>query len=278
MPRVLRTRAALRAAIAGERRPLGLVPTMGALHDGHRSLIERSSGESATSLVTIFVNPKQFNNAADLAAYPRDESRDLAICDEAGADLVWAPPLEEVYAPGFDTTVRVGELGAKLEGEHRPGHFDGVATVVTILLTLSEAERAYFGEKDAQQLLIVRRLVRDLGIDTEIVACPTIREPDGLAISSRNVRLSPEQRAAAPVLHRALRAAEARWAAGEGSGDGLRATMREVLAGEPLADPEYVSIADGATLDELDRVTGPALLSMAVRFGDIRLIDNITLG
>jgi pantoate--beta-alanine ligase len=278
MPRVLRTRAELRAATAGAPRPFGLVPTMGALHDGHRSLIQRSSQESATTLVTIFVNPKQFNSAADLAAYPRDEARDLAICDEAGADLVWAPPLEEVYGPGFDTTVRVGELGARLEGQHRPGHFDGVATVVTILLTLSDADRAYFGQKDAQQLLIVRRLVRDLGIATEIVACPTVRDPDGLAISSRNVRLSREQRAAAPVLHRALRAAEARWNAGERSGDALRRAMRDVLAAEPLAEPEYVSVADASSLDELPRVDGPALLSMAVRFGDIRLIDNITLG
>jgi pantoate--beta-alanine ligase len=250
---------------------------MGALHDGHRSLIARASRECATSLVTIFVNPKQFNNAADLDAYPRDEERDLSIAEAAGATLAWAPPLEEVYPPGFDTLVRVGALGAKLEGQHRPGHFDGVATVVTVLLTLAEADRAYFGQKDAQQLLIVRQLVRDVGISTEIVACPTVRDPDGLAISSRNVRLSPAQRRAAPVLHRALRAAEARWGDGERSGDALRAAMREVLASEPLANPEYVSVADAATLDELDLVSGPALLSMAVRFGDIRLIDNVPL-
>ena len=278
MLKVLRSRAELRAAVAAADRPLGLVPTMGALHDGHRALIERASRESATSLVTIFVNPKQFNNAADLAAYPRDEDRDLAIAETAGADLAWVPPLDEVYAPGFDTIVRVGALGSKLEGEHRPGHFDGVATVVTILLTLAGADRAYFGQKDAQQLLVVRRLARDLGISTEIVACTTVRDPDGLAISSRNVRLTPEQRAAAPVLYRALRAAEARWTAGERSANALRATMRDTLTSEPLADPEYVSVADAATLDELDAVSGPALLSMAVRFGDIRLIDNIPVG
>jgi len=251
---------------------------MGALHDGHRSLIRRARHECATVLATIFVNPRQFNNPADLAAYPRTEAQDLAICREAGADLVFAPPHDEVYPPGFDTTVRVGELGTRLEGAHRPGHFDGVATVVTILFSLAGAERAYFGQKDAQQLLVVRRLARDLGIATEVVACPTVRDPDGLAISSRNVRLTAEQRAAAPVLHRALRAAEARWAGGERSGEALRHLMREVLAGEPLADPEYVSAADPATLDELDRVTGPALLSMAVRFGEIRLIDNLPLG
>jgi pantoate--beta-alanine ligase len=278
VPRVLRSRAELRAALAAAPRPLGLVPTMGALHDGHRALIERASAESATSLVTIFVNPRQFNNAADLAAYPRDEARDLAIAGDAGADLAWVPPLEAVYVPGFDTLVRVGELGSKLEGAHRPGHFDGVATVVTILLTLAGADRAYFGQKDAQQLLVVRRLVADLGINTGIVACPTVRDPDGLAISSRNVRLTGQQRAAAPVLYRALRTAEARWAAGERSGEALRTAMREVLAGEPLADPEYVSVADASTLDELDLVEGPALLSMAVRFGEIRLIDNIPVG
>jgi pantoate--beta-alanine ligase len=251
---------------------------MGALHDGHRSLIERARQETATVVVTIFVNPRQFHNAADLAAYPRDEARDLAICEAAGADLAWCPPLDEVYPPGFETTVRVGSLGMRLEGEHRPGHFDGVATVVTILLTLAGAERAYFGQKDAQQLLVVRRLVRDLGLATEIVACPTVRDPDGLAISSRNVRLSPAQRTAAPVLHRALRAAEARWAAGERAGDALRIVMQGVLASEPLAEPEYVSVADAVTLAELDEVLGPALLSMAVRFGEIRLIDNVPLG
>jgi pantoate--beta-alanine ligase len=251
---------------------------MGALHDGHRSLIEQARRDCATVLATLFVNPRQFNKPADLAAYPRDEARDIAIFDAAGADLVWAPPLDEVYPPGFETVVRLGALSEKLEGAHRPGHFDGVATVVTILLTLAGAEQAYFGQKDAQQLLIVRRLVEDLGIATRIVACPTVRDPDGLAISSRNVRLSPAQRAAAPVIHRALRAAEASWSHGERSADALRTRMREVLAEAPLAEPEYVSVADPASLDELAQVTGPALLSMAVRFGDVRLIDNIALG
>jgi pantoate--beta-alanine ligase len=251
---------------------------MGALHAGHRALLDRARAENATVLATIFVNPRQFNSPADLIAYPRFEDRDLALCAAAGTDLVFAPPLEEIYPPGFDTTIHVGERATKLEGAHRPGHFDGVATVVTILFTLAGAERAYFGQKDAQQLLVVRHLARDLGISTEIVACPTVRDPDGLAISSRNVRLSQEQRAAAPVLHLALRAAEARWRAGERSGDELRETMRAVLAEEPLADPEYVSVADPVTLDELETVSGPALLSMAVRFGEIRLIDNIPIG
>ena len=274
---MIRTRADLRAALARVARPVGLVPTMGALHDGHRALLEHARRESATVLATIFVNPKQFNNAADLAAYPRTETDDLWICAEAGADLVFAPPPEEIYPPGFDTIVRVGRLSARLEGEHRPGHFDGVATVVAVLFTLAGAERAYFGQKDAQQLLVVRRMARDLGIPTEVIACPTVRDPDGLAISSRNVRLTPAQRAAAPVLHRALRAAAADREAGERSAEHLRARMREVLAAEPLADPEYVSVADPLTLDELEQVGGPALLSMAVRFGEIRLIDNLPL-
>jgi pantoate--beta-alanine ligase len=251
---------------------------MGALHDGHRALLRRAAAENATALATIFVNPRQFNNPADLVAYPRDAARDLAICEGCGIDLVFAPPLEEIYAPGFETTVHVGELGHRLEGAHRPGHFDGVATVVTILFSLAGAERAYFGQKDAQQLLMVRRLVRDLGIATEIVGCPIVRDPDGLAISSRNVRLTPDQRAAAPVLHRALRAAEAAWLGGERSGEALRGAMQRMLAAEPLADREYVSVADPATLVELELVTGPALLSLAVRLGEIRLIDNLPLG
>lgn len=277
-PRVVRTRVELRAALTGAPRPVGLVPTMGALHDGHRALLERARRENATAVATIFVNPMQFNNPADLAAYPRTEARDLEICGEAGADLVFMPPREEVYPPGFDTTVHVDRLTRGLEGEHRPGHFDGVATVVAILCNLVGAERAYFGQKDAQQLLVVRRMAADLGIATEVIACPTVRDPDGLAISSRNVRLTPEQRAAAPVLHRALRAAEARWLAGERSGDRLRSTMLEILRTEPLADPEYVSVADPATLEEAAQVGAAALLSMAVRFGEIRLIDNLPLG
>jgi pantoate--beta-alanine ligase len=278
LPAIVRTRADLRAVLAGIPRPVGLVPTMGALHGGHRSLLERARRENATVVASLFVNPKQFNNAADLVAYPRTEARDLEMCAATGVDLVFMPAQDEIYPPGFETIVRVPMLGSKLEGEHRPGHFDGVATVVAILFTLAGAERAYFGQKDAQQLLVVRRMARDLGIATEVVACPTVRDPDGLAISSRNVRLTPAQRAAAPVLHRSLRAAEARWAAGERSGEALRAAMRAVLAAEPLADPEYVSVADPATLDELDRLTGAALLSMAVRFGEIRLIDNLPLG
>jgi pantoate--beta-alanine ligase len=247
---------------------------MGALHEGHASLIRRARSESATVAVTIFVNPRQFNEAADFEKYPRDEAADLRIAGAAGADLVWIPPVEQVYPPRFQTTVRVGRLTEPLEGAARPGHFEGVTTVVAILLGLAGAERAYFGQKDAQQLLVVRRMAADLGIGTEIVACPIVREPDGLALSSRNVRLTPKERAAAPVLRRALLAARARYEAGERDGDALRAVMREALEREPLAAPEYVSCADPATIEELASVHGPALLSMAVRFGAVRLIDN----
>jgi pantoate--beta-alanine ligase len=273
-PHVVRTRAELRAALAVAPRPVGLVPTMGALHEGHASLIWRARAENDTVLVSIFVNPRQFNESADFEKYPRDEAADLRICAAAGADLVFIPQVEEIYPPGFQTTVRVGALTEPLEGASRPGHFEGVTTIVAILLGLTGADRAYFGQKDAQQLLVVRRMAGDLGIATEIVSCPTVREPDGLAMSSRNVRLTPEQRAAVPVLHVALEAARARYEAGERDGEALRAAMRSVLDGEPLASPEYVSCADPATLQELARVEGAALLSLAVRFGAVRLIDN----
>ena len=247
---------------------------MGWLHAGHRALIERAQAENATTIVSIFVNPRQFGDPADLARYPRNEARDVEICAESGADLVFAPTVEEVYPPGFDTSVRAGAIAEPLEGAARPGHFDGVATVVAILFNLVGAERAYFGQKDAQQLLVIRHMARDLAIPTEVIAHPTVREPDGLALSSRNVHLSPEERAAAPVLHRALRAARDRWRAGERSGEVLRQVMLDALASEPLASPEYASVADAETLREIDRVDGPALLSLAVRFGATRLIDN----
>jgi pantoate--beta-alanine ligase len=276
--RVVRTRAELREALGRALRPVGVVPTMGWLHDGHRSLMRRSRAEDATTVVTIFVNPRQFGDPADLAKYPRNEARDVAICEEEGVDLVFAPSVEEVYPAGFDTSVHVGAIAQPLEGAARPGHFDGVATVVAILFDLVGAEHAYFGQKDAQQVLVVRQMARDLAMGTEVIACPTVREPDGLALSSRNVHLTPEERAAAPVLHRALLAARGAWQAGERSADALRALMRSVLGGEPLGRVDYVSVADMATLRELDRVDGPALLSLAVRFGSTRLIDNEPIG
>jgi pantoate--beta-alanine ligase len=247
---------------------------MGWLHEGHRSLIARSRTENATTVVSIFVNPRQFSSSEDLARYPRNEGRDLEICEAEGVDIVFVPSVEEVYLPGSDTSVSVGAVSRPLEGAARPGHFEGVATAVAILFGLVGAERAYFGQKDAQQVMVIRQMARDLAIGTEVVTCPTVREPDGLALSSRNVRLSGEERAAASVLHRALLAARGLHAGGQRSGDALREAMRRVLATEPLAVTEYVSCADARTLHELDRVDGPALLSLAVRFGTVRLIDN----
>jgi pantoate--beta-alanine ligase len=271
---VVRTRAELRDALAAAPRPVGLVPTMGWLHDGHRSLMARARADNATSVVSIFVNPRQFNEAADYTRYPRNEARDLAICQEEGIDIVFLPPVEEIYPPGFDTLVSVGSIGRVLEGAARPGHFDGVATVVAILFNMVGAERAYFGQKDAQQVMIIRRMATDLALPTAVITCPTVREADGLALSSRNFHLTPEQRVAAAVLRRALLAGHAVRESGERSAEAIRAAVRAELEREPLAATEYVSVADAATLDELGRVEGAALLSVAVRFGSTRLIDN----
>jgi pantoate--beta-alanine ligase len=275
---VVRTRSELRAAMAGAARPAGLVPTMGWMHEGHRSLMRRSRAENATTVATIFVNPRQFNEASDFEGYPRDEARDIAICEAEGVDIVWIPDVEAVYPPGFDTTVRVGAVAEPLEGAARPGHFEGVATVVAILFAVAGAEHAYFGQKDAQQVAVVSRMALDLGLPTEVISCPIVREEDGLALSSRNVRLSPEERAAALILRRALVAARTAYDEGEREADVLRALMAEVLAIEPLAQVEYVSVADPLTLKELPRVVGPALFSMAVFFGTTRLIDNELVG
>ena len=251
---------------------------MGWLHEGHRALMRQARATDATTVVSIFVNPRQFNVAEDFTKYPRSEARDLAICESEGVDIVFAPDPAQIYPPGFDTSVSVGAVARPLEGAARPGHFDGVATVVAILFDLVGADHAYFGQKDAQQVMVIRQMARDLAISTEVLACPTVRDDDGLALSSRNVHLTPEQRAAAPVLHRALIAARDRWAAGERSAEALRQVMRAELAREPLADVEYVSVVDGSSLAELDQIDGPALLSLAVRFGATRLIDNEPLG
>ncbi len=278
MTQVVRTRTELRDALAGVPRPIGLVPTMGWLHEGHRTLMRQARAADATTVVTIFVNPRQFQVADDFTKYPRNEARDLAICETEGVDIVFAPPANEVYPPGFDTVVSVGAVAQPLEGAARPGHFDGVATVVAILFNLVGADHAYFGQKDAQQVMVIRQMARDLAIPTKVMACPTVREPDGLALSSRNVHLSPVERTAAAVLRRALLAARGRWERGERSGDRLREAMRAEFESEPLANVDYVSVADGKTLAELERVDGRVLLSTAVRFGTTRLIDNEALG
>ena len=271
---VVRTRAGLRAALAAAPRPVGLVPTMGWLHAGHLSLVARARAESATVVVSIFVNPRQFGQAADFTKYPRNEARDLAMCEAAGVDLVFAPTVDEVYPPGFDTVVSVGAIGGPLEGAARPGHFDGVATVVAILFALVGAERAYFGLKDYQQVRVIRRMALDLALPTEVVALETVRDPDGLAMSSRNARLSPAGRTAAPVLRRALLAGATRVRSGERDAGAVRAAMLAVLASEPMADVDYVSVADPETLEELATIRNGALLSLAVEIEGVRLIDN----
>jgi pantoate--beta-alanine ligase len=280
--RTVRTVAELREALRParrEERTIGLVPTMGALHEGHLSLVRHARATCDVVVVSLFVNPAQFNEASDLAAYPRDEERDAALVAEIGADLLFAPPPDEVYPPGFATTVHVSGLTETLEGEHRGvSHFDGVATVVTKLLNMVGPDVAFFGQKDAQQALVIRALVRDLDLPVRIEVRPTVREPDGLALSSRNARLTPAARAAAPVLHRALLMAREAWARGVRGGDELRDLMRDTIAREPLASVDYVSVADADTLDELEIVDRPALLSLAVRFEDVRLIDNEALG
>ena len=258
---------------------LGLVPTMGFLHEGHLSLVQRARADCGATAVSIFVNPTQFGPGEDLARYPRDLDRDLRLLNNVGADLVFIPEVEEVYPSGFSTYVTVEGVTTGLEGGLRPGHFRGVATVVCKLLNIAQANKAFFGQKDAQQSVVIRQMVRDLAISTEIVIVPTMRESDGLAMSSRNVYLSLEDRHAASVLFRALRAAEQRYAAGEHNAEALRDAVRATLASEPRGIPDYISCADPRTLVELDTIDERgALLSLAVRFGKTRLLDNVLLG
>ena len=259
-------------------RPLGLVPTMGALHRGHLALVDRARQDNQTVAVSIFVNPTQFGPKEDLAGYPRNLDHDLELLRRAKVDLAFTPNVADIYPAGFDTWVDAGILGARLEGEHRPGHFRGVATVVIKLFNLVRPDRAYFGQKDGQQTLVVRKLVRDLDLGLEVVVVPTVRDPDGLALSSRNIYLTPEQRRAAPVVYRALCRGSDLWRAGERNAERIRQEARLVLASEPLVERiDYVSVADNATLDELDTVQGQAMVSGAVQLGRPRLIDNIIL-
>lgn len=274
---VVTTLEELRAARHALTGPLGLAPTMGYLHAGHLALVERAKAECAHVAVSIFVNPTQFGPAEDLSRYPRDLPRDLALLASAGADLVWTPTPEVMYPPGYQTWVTVNEVTKPLEGKARPTHFKGVATVVAKLFNAFTPQRAYFGQKDAQQVVVIKRMVRDLNFPVEVVVCPTVREPDGLALSSRNAYLNAEERPAATVLYRALTAAQAAFAQGERDGETLRAIMSSTLAREPLAREEYVSVADPETLAELATITDRALLSMAVRLGQTRLIDNLLL-
>ncbi len=259
-------------------RPLGLVPTMGYLHEGHISLARRARQECNSVAASIFVNPTQFGPHEDLSRYPRNIERDLKLLEAAGTDLVWLPTTEVMYPPGFQTWVTVESLTSPLEGAMRPGHFRGVTTVVAKLFNAIRPEKAYFGQKDAQQAAVIHQMTRDLSYPIEIVICPTVREADGLAMSSRNSYLNPEERQAATVLFRALTAAQSAYHNGERDAEALRRLMRETIEAEPLARLQYVSCADYDTLTELESVTGKTLLSMAVFIGNTRLIDNIVLG
>ncbi|MCS7010514.1 MAG: pantoate--beta-alanine ligase [Anaerolineales bacterium] len=267
----------LRSARAMLPEPVGFVPTMGYLHAGHISLVERARQECTSVVVSIFVNPTQFGPHEDFAKYPRDLPRDFAQLQAAGVDLVWTPTPEIMYPPDFQTWVIVERLTAPLEGAHRPGHFRGVTTVVAKLFNAVQPQKAYFGQKDAQQAAVIRQMTRDLNYPIEIVVCPTVREADGVAMSSRNTYLNPEERRAATVLFRALNAAKFAYEQGEREAETLRRIMREVIESEPLARLQYVSCADFETLEELEWVEGKALLSMAVFIGQTRLIDNLIL-
>jgi len=267
---------AMRGELTGS---LGFVPTMGYLHEGHIALVRQALLENDHVAVSIFVNPTQFGPNEDFKNYPRDREHDIAVLQEANATVLFMPSLEEIYPHGFQTYVEVTEVSQGLEGARRPLHFRGVATVVNKLFNIVQPHRAYFGQKDAQQVAVIRQMVIDLAMPIEVAIVPIVRAPDGLALSSRNSYLTSEQRLKAPVLYHALMAAKARYEAGERSPEVLRAVMQTVLAAEPLAQIDYVSAADADTLLELDRPTDrPILLSMAVQIGQPRLIDNIILG
>lgn len=267
----------LRDARARLQGSLGFVPTMGYLHEGHLSLVRAARAQNPSVAVSIFVNPTQFGPNEDLDTYPRDLDRDLELLRSVGADLVWTPDRAEMYPPDFQTWITVEGITGVLEGQLRPGHFRGVTTVVTKLFNAIQPDRAYFGQKDAQQALVIRRMVQDLNLPVKVEICPIVREPDGLAMSSRNIYLNPAERQAATVLTRALNAASQAFAAGERSAERLRQAALDVFATQPLARVQYVSLADMQTLQEVETVSDKALLSTAAHIGKTRLIDNVIL-
>ena len=276
--RIVTSKEEMRTVCREASRPLGLVPTMGALHDGHLSLVDHARADCATVAVSIFVNPTQFAESEDFAEYPRDLDGDLEMLRQHGVDLVFVPDVAEVYPPGFDTWVDVGPLADRLEGAARPGHFRGVATVVAKLFGIVQPERAYFGQKDGQQTVVVRKMAKDLDLGVEVVVLPTVREADGLAMSSRNVRLNPEQRQAASAVYRALSAGQTLWNQGETDANSIRGAVRTVLEAEPLLGAvDYVSVAAPDTIEELETAVPGAMLSTAAHLGTVRLIDNMIL-
>ena len=276
--RVITTNNRMSQACREAVKPIGLVPTMGALHAGHLSLVDQARADNLTVAVSIFVNPTQFGDQKDLEKYPRDMEGDLEMLRRHGVDLVYAPTVDEVYPEGFNTWVDVGPLADKLEGLQRPGHFRGVATVVSKLFNVMRPDRAYFGQKDGQQVVVIQKLAMDLDMGVEVVVMPTIRESDGLAMSSRNVQLSPNQRLSASVIHRALCQMYLLWSSGERNGDVLRESARNILQAELAVDEiDYVSVASMVTLEEQTTIEGRAMVSAAIRMGSVRLIDNIVL-
>ncbi|MGD1120131.1 MAG: pantoate--beta-alanine ligase [Dehalococcoidales bacterium] len=274
--KVIEKIAAMRQARHGTMGSVGFVPTMGYLHEGHISLAKRAKDENLTVVASIFVNPTQFGPKEDFKSYPRDIKRDLAML-EPFTDIVFMPGDKEMYPEGYDTWVEVKGITDYLEGAIRPGHFRGVSTVVTKLFNIVEPTRSYFGQKDAQQVAVIQKMVTDLNMNTEVVVCPTVREKDGLAMSSRNTYLNPEQRRGAPVLYKALVLAQKLFTEGERDSGIIRREMTELIQKEPQGAIDYVSIADAATLKEIHRIKTKALVSMAVKFGKTRLIDNIVL-
>lgn len=274
----------LRAARLSLQGTVGLVPTMGYLHEGHLSLVRQAKAGCDHVIVSIFVNPTQFGPKEDLSKYPRDLERDLELLSSLPAPgtaqeiVVWTPSTEEIYPPGYQTWVEVEALTSPLEGAMRPGHFKGVTTIVAKLFNATRPDKAYFGQKDAQQAAVIRKMVKDLNFPLEVIVCPTVREADGLAMSSRNKYLNEAERAAATVLFRALSAAKGLFEDGERDAEALRSKMKAVIEAEPLAQMQYVSCADYDTLEELDQIKGKTLLSMAVFVGKTRLIDNFVLG
>ena len=275
--KVIETIADMRKLRAGLAEPVGLVPTMGYLHEGHLSLVKQARSENSSVVVSIFVNPTQFGPKEDFESYPRDTRRDLAMLEKEQTDIVFMPSTGDMYPNPYHTWVEVDTITQRLEGASRPTHFRGVTTVCTKLFNIIKPDNAYFGQKDAQQAIVICKMATDLNMDLKVVTCPTLREDDGLAMSSRNTYLKPEERKAAAVIYQSLCLARQLWTQDERDAGKLRGQMRTLIEKQPLANIDYISIADNETLEELDEIKPPALVSLAVKIGKPRLLDNIVL-
>ena len=276
--KIIKTIVQFRQFRASLPEPVGFVPTMGYLHEGHLSLVRQARTDNASLVASIFVNPTQFVPGEDFEKYPRDLKRDLAMLEKEGVTAVFAPAAAEMYPPDFSSYVEVDHLTNRLEGASRLGHFRGVTTVVAKLFNIVQPARAYFGQKDAQQAIVIKKMVANLNMNLEVITLPTVREPDGLAMSSRNSYLSPDERQAAMILYRSLMLAQGLYSQGEKSAENIRNEMARLIAKEPLATIDYISIADNETLEELEEARPPVLVSLAVKIGRTRLIDNVVMG